>query len=228
MIYNPDVHTPLEMVRQIDSIYQRQPGAILVGSLGRMTAYASLTARPFTEFAAANLAVRADGTTRDIDVAGIDDSVLEDNSFIGNRPYTVDNFNCQYASLVCDGLNWYLTSRIKNYNAQLDSRVVEPQTTRFLGTTAVTLPPQTQLELLGIKGEREKDAVNRKLLGDAISTSRRPNLPHELYEPFEELKDLWRRDWVNHTREVYRRLMPRGVHQKLRPVHRTILESIGR
>jgi hypothetical protein len=180
------VHTPDALADQIEHIYQTEPDAYLVGSLGRAVLYGEAYDDPYKEYELRKqVPLAASIKPRDIDLIGTT-AYLEDL-----QPYPMDTvaFNGTEVAIVKDGDDWWLNSEERGFSERLHPAIMEPvQGMTIFDIPCKTLRAQTHLALYRARPNsmlRKHDKQNIKLLTGALGDV---ELPADMYEPFEQLQ----------------------------------------
>lgn len=219
--FNEAVHTPEALSCEISALRDRLPDARLVGSLGRSIVYGNVLGNPVYEFAIRNQdPLSVANIARDIDVLGV--SRTEVDSF---GPFEVDatGYSTRFVNIVRDGIDWFIVSKCHDFAEPLKPEVVEPFSGEAVfGIEAVTLPPQTQLALYGLKGRmREKDIKTRDMLKAIVMTHDQTDLyPDEFLEPIRDLATLNSRSLYVRAQDMYRRVVPNRIRARAVPFMR--------
>lgn len=177
----------------------------LAGSLGRSVHFAAAFDDALTEYhLRGEHPLGTKNNLRDIDTIGVH-TVPESPFYIDTLAHT-DN---DQASIIADGDTWWLVSREKNFAEPLHPDVMQPVHGQTIGgIPATTIPAQTHVALTRSRGfMRKKDRLATKLLEKAL-----PHihvLPHDLYEPFNVLRDIPTPAHTLALRAVYRTLPSR-------------------
>lgn len=214
--YNPDIHTAANMIRQTQAIYEAQPDALLVGSLGRAILYRQIYGDPEYELKARGETPLHNGIkARDIDVIAGD--------MVGERarePFYTDTcaFNNASVAIVRDGSEWVLTSQSRGFAEALHPATLEPVAGEsFYDIPAQTLPLQTHLALYYTRGGplRRKDDIPVALLRHASAAALTTILPAKFYKPYYRLASVKMRWTEALVRQVYQRLLPKAVEARI-------------
>lgn len=185
--YYASFHTYDSLAAQIAGVYQKYPDMLVVGSLGRATVFSSLLGDPEFEYTARGQhSLFAGDTARDIDVIG-----AEHDFVVRTLPFWVDatSYDIGGTSIAKHGSDWVI-SVDGHYEAALHPSTMEPiEAETIYGIPCMTLPAETQLALLRVRGKfREKDVQTFSLLANLIDG--RERLPVELYRPFEDVHEI--------------------------------------
>ncbi len=187
--FRPELHTPTNLHLQIEEIYSVDPSVLVVGSLGRAGIYNAVHGRPNYEFEARNQhPLKRDGEARDIDV------ISTRRHDLPSRPYFTDTeaYADRQVGLRVENGEWILSAN-SEFETLLDPAVMEPtQVETIYGIPCTTIPPETLLALIKVKGKlREKDEQAFSLLSQVVD--RRPTnkrLPRSLLAPFEKVHEI--------------------------------------
>ena len=188
--YYPEFHTAENLANQITEIYKLCPQILVVGSLGRATVFNTVRRNPYFEFIERRQhPLYAGNTARDIDVIGAEHEVVE-----RTLPHWVDatSYDIGGTQVAQENGEWHL-SVDGHCHATLHTAVMEAiEGETIYGIPCVTIPVETQLALLKVRGKfREKDVQTFSLLSDVIEikgTSER--LPAELFTDFDKVHEI--------------------------------------
>lgn len=186
--YYPQFHTQEALSGQIAEVYSAYPNTFLVGSLGRATIYKSFGRDPFTEFIERlQHPLYNRQTARDIDVIGV-----EPEFAMRTLPFWVDatSYDIGGTQLTEQNGEWFIAA-YDSFHSPLHPTVMEPIVTETIyDIPCTTVPPETQLALLKLRGKfRDKDVQTFSLLSDLLEVKGR-QLPSELYVPFEQVHEI--------------------------------------
>ncbi|HZP55172.1 MAG TPA: hypothetical protein VFB03_00145, partial [Candidatus Saccharimonadales bacterium] len=189
---------------------------LLVGSLGRAAIYKKVFDHSDAEITAMGQSVTSRGQeARDIDYARLSIGYPR-GPFMVDIPFRPGNLgvNLTYTDEV-----WVLSS--KGFEERLSPSVMEPIAGETVyGAPCMTVHPQTHLALVESDGvlREPQDRVARHLLLKALDAKVYPEVPTELYEPFERLRELRASMLSTKFRQLCVNELPEPVRRHLRPI----------
>lgn len=210
---NPEVHTPIALQTQIETLHHANPEAYLIGSIGRAILFNAYQGSAEYEFAMRQQ--NPVGTTeraRDIDLI-----VCKEPYVI--RPFEVDTSTTsrKYGEIVFDAGVWYLVAERYRFSEALHEDVMTPVLGESVyGAKGKTIPIQTSIALFGLQAElRHKDVFTRELLVRTEATiPEKHKLPLSLYKMFDVLREQNRQNAYLKVRDVYRKHIPLSVRSR--------------
>lgn len=208
-------YSPAAFAAQLEVIYDREPDALVVGSLGRAVLHNAAHGDPFTEYNRRGQDPLNKGfEARDIDLLGTPKGMFDDTA-----PFEIDDtaFNSSEVAIVRDGQDWWLTSEERNFAEQLHPDVLQPvRGETVYGVACATVPAQTHLALYHARPIlRLQDKVTSTLLEQTITSTN--SLPDELYQPFDALRQA-RTSKLMVLSDVYNAFVPPSVDRYLQPI----------
>lgn len=219
------VYTPEALALELEAIVAYEPNVFIVGSLGRAVVFAQSGLNPTVEFdeRGEQPLIKKRGA-RDIDTIG-----LSPRDNVDFRPFYVDRtaLTKDAAAIVLQNGDWFLVSEKANYSQPLHPDVMEPVVGETIfGIECRTVSLQTHAHLFELFGvPRAKDNIAKNLIS-GIETSK-PQLPTELYKPFDEIRAM-NDDVFATMQRAYWRLFPKSVRLGMRPFTQPIKHHFGR
>ncbi|MBP7767093.1 hypothetical protein KA068_01045 [Candidatus Saccharibacteria bacterium] len=175
-------------------VLQGDPTTRVVGSLGRMVACQEILGRPFQEFEDSQVAGIGIDRVSDIDVLGVSPDILSAARTAGDAAVDDLAFHDTDVSIEIENGVWLLRSADTDFEAPINTRLMEPVLGVIAGVEIVTLPILTHKTLRSLRerGTR-KDRLTEDTIGYLLHTIARetgviPRLDVDDLRPFQQLQ----------------------------------------
>ena len=209
----------------IDNVYQANPEALLVGSLGRAAYFGQRIGDPFIEYdLIGQEPLRRDKKkNRDIDV--ILGNVVKETKISEIFPVDSECFNRYEVSISKQDGDWWLISDCYRFSERLAPEVMQPMPAKTIYDINCLVPPiQTLYSLSGVPLVRPKDLLARQALLPLVEAN--SNFPDELFLPFRKLYGVASEGFIGRISDVYRGVIPDSIRRIVRPATKLVRSKL--